>query len=145
AAAAVAPRVLAESRDPRRRAFDLPGAVTVTGGLALLVYTLVKANDNGWGSSTTLGLGAVALGLLAAFVAIESRTTHPLMPFSVLRLRTRRCANLVALLTGMSLFSMFFFISLYMQQVLGYGPLKAGVAYLPLALTIIFAAGAASQ
>jgi MFS family permease len=83
--------------------------------------------------------------LLASFIAIESRTSHPLMPFSIFRLRTLRGADVVGLLIGMSLFSMFFFISLYLQQVLGYDALKAGVAYLPLAFTIIVSAGMASQ
>ncbi len=78
-------------------------------------------------------------------MAIEARTPHPLMPFSIFRLRTLRGANIIALLLGMSLFSMFFFISLYMQQVLGYEPLKAGLAYLPLAGFIIVSAGVASQ
>jgi EmrB/QacA subfamily drug resistance transporter len=144
AAALLAPRVLGESRDRSRASFDVAGAVSVTAGLALLVYTLVDANDAGWGSTQTLALGAVSVALLALFVAIELRTRHPLVPFSIFRGRTLRGANAVGLLLGMSLFSMFFFISLYMQQVLGYEPLKAGLAYLPLALTIIASAGAAS-
>ena len=86
----------------------------------------------------------MSLALLAVFVVIELRTRHPLVPFSIFRQRTLRGANVVGLLLGMSLFSMFFFISLYMQQVLGYEPLKAGLAYLPLALTIIVSAGVAS-
>jgi EmrB/QacA subfamily drug resistance transporter len=146
AAAALAPRLLPESRDSgRARVFDLAGATTVTAGLALLVYTLVDTNNAGWTSTQTLGLGAVALVLLAAFVAIESRTSHPLMPFSIFRLRTLRGADIVGLLIGMSLFAMFFFLSLYMQQVLGYDALKTGFAYLPLALNIIVSAGVASQ
>ena len=145
-AAWLAPRLLAESRDEgRTRAFDVAGAVTVTAGLALLVYTLVDANSAGWGSTQTLLLGALSLALLAAFVAVESRTGHPLMPFAIFRLQTLRGANVVGLLIGMALFSMFFFISLYLQQVLGYDALDAGLAYLPLALTIIVSAGAASQ
>ena len=144
AAALIAPRFLGESRDTSRGSFDIAGAVSVTAGLALLVYTLVDANDAGWASTQTIGLGAVSLALLAAFVAIELRTRHPLVPFSIFKLRTLRGANVVGLLLGMSLFSMFFFISLYMQQVLGYEPLKAGLAYLPLAGTIILSAGAAS-
>jgi predicted MFS family arabinose efflux permease len=117
----------------------------VTAGLALLVYTLVDANDAGWGSTQTLGLGALALALLAAFVAIESRRRHPLVPFSIFRLRTLRGANVIGLLLGMSLFAMFFFITLYMQQVLGFEPLEAGLAYLPLSAGIIVSAGGASQ
>jgi EmrB/QacA subfamily drug resistance transporter len=145
AAAFLAPRLLGESRDHRTKSFDVAGAVTVTGGLALLVYSLVDANQAGWGSARTIGLGAVALALLAAFVVIERRTREPLVPFSIFRLKTLRGSNIVALLIGMSLFSMFFFISLYMQQILGYDALKAGLAYLPLAVSIIISAGIASQ
>lgn len=144
-AAILAPRLLDESRDDTATSFDVPGAVSVTAGLAVLVYALVDAESAGWGSTQTLGLIAVALVLLAAFVVIERRTRHPLMPFSIFRLRTLRGANLVGLTVGMSLFSMFFFISLYMQQVLGYEPLKAGLAYLPLSVLIIISAGLASQ
>ncbi len=145
AAALIAPRLLEDSRDESRASFDVAGAVSVTAGLALLVYTLVDANDAGWGSTQTLGLGAIAIFLLGLFLFIESRQRHPLMPFSIFRLRTLRGANVVGLLLGMSLFSMFFFISLYMQQVLDYEPLKAGLAYLPLATLIIVSAGVASQ
>jgi len=141
----VAPRLLVESRDERESAFDIPGAVSVTAGLALLVYGLVNAEKVGWGSGETVGVLAGAIVLLVAFVAIESRTRHPLMPFSIFRLRTLRGANVVGLLVGMSLFSMFFFISLYLQQVLGYEPLKAGLAYLPLSVLIVVSAGGASQ
>jgi len=87
----------------------------------------------------------LAAALLAAFVVIELRAGQPLVPFSIFRLRTLRAANVIGLLIGASLFSMFFFISLYIQQVLGYSPLRSGFAYLPLALTIILAAGLASQ
>jgi EmrB/QacA subfamily drug resistance transporter len=145
AAALLAPRLLDESRDASSPSFDFAGAFSVTAGLALLVYTLVDANDAGWGSAQTLGLGAISVLLLAAFIVIEARRRYPLMPFSIFRLRTLRGANVVGLLIGMSLFSMFFFISLYMQQVLDYEPLTAGLAYLPLALTIIVSAGVASQ
>ncbi|MDP9347232.1 MAG: MFS transporter, partial [Actinomycetota bacterium] len=141
----LAPRLLQESLDEgRERAFDVTGAVLVTAGLALLVYTLVDANKVGWDSTQTIGLAALALVLLAGFVAVEARTSHPLVPFSIFRLRTLRGADIVSLLIAMSLFSMFFFISLYLQQVLGYDALKAGFAYLPLALTIIVSAGVAS-
>jgi EmrB/QacA subfamily drug resistance transporter len=145
-AVALAPRLLAESRDTDRvRHFDVAGAITVTGGLALGVYALVDANNAGWTSTQTLGLGAVSLLLLGAFAAIERRSPYPLVPFSIFRLRTLRGSNVVGLLIGMSLFSMFFFVSLYLQQVLGYSALKTGFAYLPLALCIIFSAGLASQ
>jgi EmrB/QacA subfamily drug resistance transporter len=145
AVAALAPRVLPESRDAgRERVFDVPGAVLSTGGLALGVYTLVDAERVGWLSARTLVLGGVALALLIAFVVLESRSRHPLMPLGIFRLGTLRGANVSGLLIGVSLFSMFFFISLYLQQVLGYDALKAGLAYLPLALSIVVSAGAAS-
>ena len=142
----LAPRLLPESRDEvEHRTFDLPGAFTVTAGLALLVYTIVDAESAGWTSGQTLGLGAVALVLIGTFLAIESRTRAPLMPLGIFRLRTLRGANVVGLLIGMSLFSMFFFISLYLQQVLGFSALETGLAYLPLSIFIILSAGAASQ
>jgi EmrB/QacA subfamily drug resistance transporter len=145
-AAAIAPALLAESRATgERRHFDLAGAVSVTAGLSLLVYTLVDANDAGWGSAQTIGLFALSAALLAAFVVIERRTASPLMPFRIFRLRTLTGANVVGLLIGASLFSMFFYISLYMQQVLGYSAIHAGLSYLPLAISIIISAGIASQ
>src|SRR6476646_9304188 len=110
----LSPRLLLESRaEFESRSFDIPGAVTVTAGLALLVYALVNAVNAGWGSTGTLVRLAGSFVLLAAFVAIERRQRHPLLPFSIFRLRTLRGADIVGLLIGMSLFSMFFFISLY--------------------------------
>jgi predicted MFS family arabinose efflux permease len=119
--------------------------VTVTGGLSLLVYAIVDTVNVGWGSSRTLLEIGGAVVLLVAFLIIESRQRHPLMPFSIFRLRTVRGADIVGLLIGMSLFSMFFFISLYLQNVLHYSPIKTGISYLPLAVGIILSAGAASQ
>ena len=145
AAAFLAPRLLPESRNEGARHFDIAGAVTVTAGLSLLVYSLVNANSAGWASTETLVLFAVAVVLLVAFVLIELRTKAPLVPFpGIFRVRTIRGINVTGLLIAMALFSMFFFISLYMQQVLGYDALKAGVAYLPLAVGIIISAGLAS-
>ena len=145
AAAAIAPSLIRESRsESESRAFDFAGAVSVTAGLSLLVYALIEAPDAGWGSTQTVGLLAGAVALLGAFVAVERRSASPLMPFSIFRNRTLTGANVVGVLTGASLFSMFFFISLYMQNVLGYSAIKAGLSYLPLALTIIIAAGVAS-
>jgi EmrB/QacA subfamily drug resistance transporter len=145
-AAVLAPRTLAESTsEDGTEGFDIPGAVTVTAGLALLVYAVVEAVNVGWGSSTTLLRLAGAVVLLAAFVVIELRQRHPLMPFSIFRLRTLRGADAVGLLIGMSLFSMFYFISLYLQEVLRFSPIHAGLAYLPLSIGIILSAGAASQ
>ncbi len=145
-AATLAPRTLIESRrENAGSSFDIPGAVTVTAGLALLVYAVVDAVNVGWGSTRTIACLAAAVLLLIAFVIIELRENDPLMPFSIFRLRTLRGANIVGLLIGMSLFSMFFFISLYLQDVMGYTPIKTGIAYLPLAVGIIVSAGIASQ
>ncbi len=147
AAAALGPRLLLESRADadQGKSFDVPGAVTVTAGLALLVYGVVDAVNSGWGSMGTLLRLAAAAILLMAFLVIELRQRQPLMPFSIFRLRTLRGANIVGLLIGMSLFSMFFFISLYLQNVLHYSPIKAGLSYLPLSIGIILSAGGASQ
>ncbi len=138
--------LIAESRaESATRRFDVLGAFSITAGLSILVYALVDATDAGWGSTQTVGLLALAAVLVVAFVGIELRSDHPLVPFRVFRSRTLTGANVSGLLIGASLFSMFFFVSLYMQQVLGYSALKAGLAYLPLALTIIVSAGVASQ
>jgi|SRR5881394_81795 len=143
---ALSPRLIAESRaEHETRAFDVAGAVTVTAALSILVYAVVDATSAGWGSTQTIGLIALSLLLVVAFVAIELRATKPLVPFSIFRIRTLTGANVVGLLVGASLFSMFFFISLYMQQVLGYSAIHAGLSYLPLALVIMASAGVASQ
>jgi EmrB/QacA subfamily drug resistance transporter len=145
-AAALAPGLIAESRSESvTRHFDTAGAISVTAGLSILVYAIVDATDAGWGSLQTLGLIGVAAALIAAFVVIERRSQAPLMPFRIFRLRTLTGANVVGLLVGGSLFSMFFFITLYMQQVLGYSAIHAGLSYLPLALMIIAASGIAAQ
>ena len=145
AAAAIAPVLIAESRaDADGRRFDALGALSVTAGLSAMVYAFVDANQAGWGSTQTIGLLALAAVLIGAFVAIELRSRQPLVPFRIFRSRTLTGANVAGLLLGMSLFSMFFFVSLYMQQVLGYDALDAGLAYLPLAITIIISAGVAS-
>jgi EmrB/QacA subfamily drug resistance transporter len=144
-AALLAPRLLQESRaEGVGQTFDIPGAVTVTAGLSLLVYATVEAVNIGWGATRTIVEFAVAALLLISFIVIESRSRSPLMPFSIFRLRTLRGANVVGLVIGMSLFSMFFFISLYMQQVLHFSALRAGLSYLPLAVGIILSAGLAS-
>ena len=143
--AGLAPRILHESRaEDGASTFDFPGAITVTAGLSLLVYAIVDAVNKGWGSAATLSKIGGALVLLAAFVIIELRERHPLMPFSIFRLRTLRGANVVGLLVGMSLLSMFFILSLYLQNVLHYSPIKTGVSYLPLAVGIILSSVAAS-
>jgi EmrB/QacA subfamily drug resistance transporter len=142
-AAMLAPRLLYESRNEGERHFDIAGAVTITAGLSLLVYALVDANDAGWASTQTLGLGAIAVALIAAFYVIERRQKAPLVPFpGIFRSRTITGINVSAVLIAAALFSMFFFISLYMQNVLGFSALEAGLAYLPLAVGIIISAGA---
>jgi EmrB/QacA subfamily drug resistance transporter len=146
AAAALAPRILVESRaHDEARSFDIPGGIAITAGLSLLVYAIIDTVNDGWGSTATLLRLAGAVVLLTAFLIIEARERHPLMPFSIFRLRTLRGANVVGLLIGMSLFSMFFFISLYLQDVLHYSPIKTGISYLPLAIGIIISAGVAAQ
>jgi EmrB/QacA subfamily drug resistance transporter len=146
AAAVATPRFVRESRRERAGAgFDLLGAVTVTAGLVVLVYGLVKANDFGWGDGRTIGLLGGAVALLAVFVVVEARSRSPLVPLGFFRNRTPTVAQGIGLLLGASLFAMFFFLSLYLQQVLGYSALEAGVGYLPLAFGIILSAGAASQ
>src|SRR4051812_13357925 len=144
AAAALTPRLIAESRAPERTGFDLAGAISITAGLALLIYTVVGTTDHGWASARTLVGFAIAAALIVGFVIREATTKHPLVRLGIFRSRTLSSANVVGLLTGASLFAMFFFISLYLQQVLGYSPLRTGFAYLPLAVTIFLSAGAAS-
>jgi EmrB/QacA subfamily drug resistance transporter len=140
------PRILAESRiDAATRNYDAAGAVTATAGLVLLVYATVSASEEGWGSTQTLACFAAAAVLLALFLLIEARlAAEPLVPLGVFRNRTLSGANLVMLLVGLGLFGVFFFLSLYMQQVLGYSALRAGVSYLPLTAVIIVSSGLAS-
>lgn len=125
------------------RNFDLAGAVSVTAGLALLVYVLVDANEAGWTSAQTFGLGALSLLLLATFVLIESRAPRPLVPLRTFRAPLVRGANTAAVLMTMAIFPTFFFITLYTQQVLGYSPIRSGFAQLPFALTVIVVASVA--
>jgi EmrB/QacA subfamily drug resistance transporter len=146
AAVALAPRLLPEGRDVAGiRSFDLAGATSVTAGLALLIYAVVDAPDAGWGSTQTLVLGALSLALIAAFLAIEARAKRPLLPLSTFRNATLRSANVGAVLTTMALFPMWFLLTLYTQQVLGYTPLESGLAQLPIALLIVASAGPSQQ
>jgi EmrB/QacA subfamily drug resistance transporter len=136
--------LLPESRaDLGHRRFDVAGAVTVTGGLSLLVYAVVTASSHGWGSAVTIGLLAGAAALLVAFVLIEARSPAPLVPLSFFRNRTVAAANLAGLLLGGLMFPMFVFLSLYMQQVLGYSAIRAGLAFLVIAVGIIASSGVA--
>ena len=145
-ALAFTPGLIPESRsESATRHFDAAGAVSVTAGLSLLAYAFLDASESGWGSTKIVSLLAGSAALIAIFVAIELRSKAPLVPFRIFRLRTLTGANIVGLLLGASLFSMFYFISLYMQQVLGYSAIHAGLSYLPLAVTIIVAAGIGGQ
>jgi EmrB/QacA subfamily drug resistance transporter len=136
-------RVLHESRvELGNRSLDIAGAILVTAGLTLLVYGLVTTDTYSWTSTRVLGALAGAAVLLAGFIAVELRAKAPILPFSIFRLRSLTGANIVGLLLGAAIFSMFFLLSLYMQQVLGYSALKAGVAYLLVASVIVVAAGA---
>jgi EmrB/QacA subfamily drug resistance transporter len=145
-ALALTPGLIPESRsESATRHFDAAGAISVTAGLSLLAYAFLDASEAGWGSTKIIGLLAGAAALIGVFVAIELRSKSPLVPFRIFRLRTLTGANVVGLLLGASLFSMFYFISLYMQQVLGYSPIHAGLSYLPLAVTIIVAAAIGGQ
>jgi predicted MFS family arabinose efflux permease len=139
-------RYVTESRlDAARRSYDLAGAVTVTGGLVVLVFAIVKAQVWGWGAGRTITLYAVALVLLAAFVVIEQRSKAPLMRLGILRIRSLAVADTSLLLVASALFGMFFFVSLYVQDVLGYSPLKAGLAFLPATAMIMLGAGIAQS
>jgi len=115
---------------------DVPGAVLITGGLMLAVYTIVEAVDYGWGSLHSLGLGAIALVLVAGFFVRQARAATPLMPLRVLRSRNVSGANLIQVLMVAGLFGMFFLGALYLQRVLGYGPVEVGLAFLPVAVLI---------
>jgi EmrB/QacA subfamily drug resistance transporter len=127
---------LTESRAEHRPSLDIAGAVTVTGGLALLVYGIVSTNTRSWGSPATILTLLGAAALLAVFVVIESRVAaHPLVPLGVFRRRSLTAANAVAVTIGAGLFGLFFFLSLFLQQVNGYSPLKAGFAFLPAGLS----------
>ncbi len=139
-------RLVPESRDAHvHRSYDIGGAVTVTGGLMTLVYAIVDAQSAGWGSARTLGLFAVSAVLLAAFVGIELRAQAPLVRLSIFRVRSLLTANIAMFLAMSGMFAMFFFNTLYIQRVLGYDPLTAGLALLPFTAGIMVSAGIASQ
>ena len=138
---------LKESRGQLRTisALDIPGTITVTGGLAVLVYAIVSTNQHAWGSSRTLLTIAIAVVLLGAFVAIERYTAQPLVPLRIFKLRALSSANGIAVAVGACMFSLFFFLSLYMQDVLHFSALKTGFAFVPGAVAIIIGAQTASR
>jgi EmrB/QacA subfamily drug resistance transporter len=139
------PALLDESRDARVQRFDAPGAVLVTTGLASLVYAITQAGQEGWLAGQTVGFIGLALVLLAGFVAWELRQAEPLMRFGILRSRTVSGANAAGFILGTALFSMFLMLTLYMQQVLHYTPMRTGVAYLAVAGTAIIWSTVAAQ
>jgi len=139
-------RIVPESTgELAHKRYDIAGAVTVTGGLMVLVYGLVNAATHGWGATLTIVSFVVAFALLASFIVIESRSPEPLVRLSIFRVRSLSTANLSMFLAFSGMFAMFFFNTLYIQKVLGFGPLKAGVAFLPFTAGIMLSAGLASS
>ena len=144
-AAIAAVPLVRESRAEGDRSYDVPGAVTVTLGLVLLVYGFTKASTDGWGSSSTIALLVVSVALLFAFVLIELRTSHPLLPMRVVLDRNRGGSYLALTLVSAGLLGMFLFLTYYLQGILGYSPLKAGFAFLPFSIGVIVSAVAAGS
>jgi EmrB/QacA subfamily drug resistance transporter len=135
---AISPWLLQESRaDLRHRTFDFAGAASITGGLMLLVYAMTRATQHGWTTAETIGLLIASVVLIAGFFVIELRSKAPLLPMRIFRLRTLTASNITGLLMGAAIFSQFFLLTLYMQQVLHYSALKTGVAYIALTLAVI--------
>jgi EmrB/QacA subfamily drug resistance transporter len=133
---ALALRVIPADRGTRAGHFDLAGAALVTGGLVSLTYGIVRTTALGWGAAGVLVPLVLSAGMLAAFVVVENRAVRPLVPLGIFRLAQLRAANLIVVLLYFGIFSMFFFVTLYMQQVLGYGALAAGAAFLPTTLSV---------
>ncbi|RZU76317.1 EmrB/QacA subfamily drug resistance transporter [Micromonospora kangleipakensis] len=134
-----------ESRAHGDTRYDIPGAVVVTAGLVSLVYGFTKAAEDGWDAAATIGFIAAGLVLLAAFVLIELRSSHPLLPLRILLDRNRGGAYIASTLIGAGLFGAFLFLTFYFQVVLGYTPVEAGLASLPVTAGVLVAAGVASQ
>jgi predicted MFS family arabinose efflux permease len=129
----------------RAAGFDIPGAILGTAGMLLLVYALVRAPEQGWGSARTIGELATAGVLLAAFTVIEMRRRDPLFPFSIFRVKGLAASDAVQMIAFAAFVSVFYFLTLYMQNVLGFSPIRSGSAYLPVTAGIIVAAGISSQ
>jgi EmrB/QacA subfamily drug resistance transporter len=144
-AALLAVKFVHESRAPGDRSYDIPGVITATIGLFALVYGFSRAATHGWGNSFTVSLFAISLVFLLAFVRIERKVKNPMMPLRVVTERNRGGSYLGSMFVGAGLFSMFLFLGLYLQVILGYSPLKSGVAFLPFTAGIIVFAGIASQ
>ena len=139
------PFLLKESRDASVKSFDALGAVLVTAGLSSVVYAITQAGQDGWTAAKTVSFFAAGLVLLAGFVAWELRHPEPLMRLGILRVKTVSGANVSGFILGTATFSLFLMLTLYMQQVLGYSPMKTGVAYLAVAGTAIFTSAIAAQ
>ena len=143
---AAAMRLVPGERSRARFAsFDVPGAVLVTAGMLILVLALVKAPDAGWGNRHTIGELSTAAALLIAFAIAEARTRSPLFPFAILRVKGLAAADASQLIAFAGFLSVFFFLTLYMQNVLGFTPIQSGSAYLPVTAGIIVAAGVSTQ
>jgi EmrB/QacA subfamily drug resistance transporter len=134
-----------ESRASGDTRYDIPGAITATLGLVSLVYGITKAGQEGWSSNTALSFFGFAILMLAAFVIIEKRTSHPLLPTRVLTERNRGASYLTSFIVGSGLFAMFLFLSIYFQAILQYSPIKAGLLFLPFSIGVGISAGAASK
>jgi EmrB/QacA subfamily drug resistance transporter len=145
AAFVLAPFLLKESRDASVKSFDALGAVLVTAGLSSLVYAITQAGQDGWFAGKTVGFFTAALVLLVGFIGWELRHPEPLMRLGILRIKTVSGANVSGFILGTATFSLFLMLTLYMQQVLGYSPMKTGVAYLAVAGTAIFTSAIAAQ
>ncbi|NUQ31814.1 MAG: MFS transporter [Dermatophilaceae bacterium] len=141
--AVFAQRILTESEDGRG-SLDIPGAITSIAGLSALVYGLTHAASTSWGDATTVTDLAIGAALLVAFVVIETRVAHPLLPMRIPGDRTRGTSYFVMLVVGAGMFAMFYFLGIYIQNILGYSPLKSGLAFLPFSVGIVVAAQVAS-
>ncbi len=138
------PRALNESQTTSGH-LDVPGAITVTGGMLALVYGLSNASNHSWTSTATLVSLAISVVLLATFALLESRSSEPLMPLSIFKNRNRSGSFAMMLCIGIAMFSMFYFLTQYLQNILGYSPIKTGVGFLPMTAGIIVAAGLSSR
>ena len=134
-----------ESRDPRAPRVDVPGLLSLTTGLFLLVFGLLRGNEAGWGSAGVVGALAGAAVLLAVFVAVQARSSHPMLPLGLLRSRAFTGAQLTAFAISGSFFAVYLYLSLYLQSVLGLSALEAGLAFVPSTLVMVIVSGATAQ
>ena len=134
-----------ESKDNRASTFDVPGALLVTSGLMSLVYALVRGNEDGWGSTSTVTTLVLSAVLLTGFVYVQRTSANPLLPTRVLRIRTVLGADIASLFVGAGVFAIFFFVILWFEQVNNWSPIRAGLAFLPMPFCIGISAGIASK